>query len=137
VSKKRKRLAAAVAVIQQRWGQRALRRGPTPAPVQRAIPTGFAGLDSILDGSGGIPRGRISELLGAPTSGMVTLALKVMAQAQANGDMVAYIDLGHTFDPDYAAAVGLFPTNFCWPGPIAVKRRWRWFTSCCWATALG
>jgi recombination protein RecA len=107
VSDRRKRLAAAVAAIQMRWGQRALRRGPAPIPPQAVIPTGFAGLDAMLDGCGGIPRGRISELLGAPTSGMVTLALKVMAEAQAGGDMVAWLDMGHTFDPDYADRCGV------------------------------
>ncbi|GAB4434641.1 MAG: hypothetical protein Kow0031_16390 [Anaerolineae bacterium] len=72
-----------------------------------AIPTGFAALDAALDGCGGIPRGRISELLGAPTSGMTTIALKVMAQAQQLGDHAAYLDLAHTFDPDYAARCGV------------------------------
>lgn len=107
-SKKRKRLEAAVEAIQQRWGQRALRRGARPgrgarpAPVA-AIPTGFAALDAALDGCGGIPLGRLSEILGAPTSGMTTLALKIIVQAQRQSHLAAYVDLNGTFDPDYAA----------------------------------
>jgi recombination protein RecA len=67
-----------------------------------AISTSFPRLDRALDGSGGIPPGRITEILGMPTSGMITLALKIMAAAQTQGNLVAYIDLGGTFDPDYA-----------------------------------
>lgn len=105
-SKKRKKLAATVAAIQQRWGTRALRPGRQVQQAQAAVPhiaTGFAALDAALAGIGGIPRGRISELLGAPTSGMTTVALKIVAQAQAGGDTAAYLDLSGTFDPDYAA----------------------------------
>lgn len=101
-SKKRKRLEAAVGAIQQRWGQRVLRRGLRPAQVAR-IPTGFAALDAVLDGCGGIPLGRLSEILGAPTSGMTTLALKIIVEAQRQDHLTAYVDLNRTFDPDYAA----------------------------------
>jgi len=100
-SRKRKRLDSTVAAIQRRWGPKALQRGPRPVPPPH-IPTGFAALDQILT-IGGIPRHRLTELLGAPTSGMATLALKIIATAQAGGDTAAYIDLNATFDPDYAA----------------------------------
>ncbi len=105
-SKKRKRLDFVVSAIQQRWGRQALRRGEeafAPAGGLPHLPTGFPPLDQALDGIGGLPRGRISELLGAPTSGMATLALKVIEQAQTAGDYAAYLDLSRTFDPDYAA----------------------------------
>ncbi len=104
-SRKRKRLESTVAAIQRRWGQQALRRGrpvTTTTTIPR-IPTGFAALDQALSGIGGIPRSRLTELLGAPTSGMATLALKIIANAQAAGDTAAYVDLAATFDPDYAA----------------------------------
>lgn len=107
-SGKRKRLESTVAAIQQRWGTKALyraERASLDAQVPH-IPTGFPTLDKAL-GIGGIPRGRLIELLGAPTSGMVTLALKIMANAQAAGDVAAYVDLGSTFDPDYAARCGI------------------------------
>jgi recombination protein RecA len=70
------------------------------------ISTAFPSLDRAL-GIGGIPRGRITEMLGAPTSGMATLALKLMAKAQEDGDTAAYVDLSYTFDPDYAARCGV------------------------------
>jgi recombination protein RecA len=58
-------------------------------------------------GIGGIPRGRISELIGIPTSGMSTLALKITAQAQERGVTAVYLDLERTFDPDYARRCGV------------------------------
>ncbi|GIK36982.1 MAG: hypothetical protein BroJett011_08150 [Chloroflexota bacterium] len=103
-SRKRKRLESTVAAIQQRWGTKALYPAERANPTAEVphIPTGFSSLDKAM-GIGGIPRGRLTELLGAPTSGMVTLALKIIANAQAAGDIAAYVDLGSTFDPDYAA----------------------------------
>lgn len=96
-----------IATIQRRWGARALRRFGQPADdVIPVIATGFADLDAAL-GIGGIPRGRITEFLGTPTSGMSTIVLTLMAQAQAQGDLVAYIDLSRTFDPEYAASIGM------------------------------
>jgi len=107
-----------VAAVQRRWGPKALRKGasrdasvPTTSVTTAEIPhipTGFPALDQAL-GIGGVPRGRITEVLGAPTAGMVTLALRIIANAQAAGDTAAYMDLGHTFDPDYAARCGVAP----------------------------
>jgi len=102
---KRKRLEATVAAIQGRWGRKALQRGPRPEAIS-ALSTGFPALDGILAGSGGLPRGRITELLGEPTSGMATLALKVAAGLTAPARS-AYVDLAGTFDPDYAARCGV------------------------------
>ena len=73
-SRKRKRLEATVIAIQRKWGFKALRRAEA-APAVPHIPTGFAPLDQALTGLGGIPRGRITEILGAPTSGKATLAV--------------------------------------------------------------
>lgn len=103
-SRKTKRLEMTVSTIQQRWGLKALRRMEKP-PVAEPIPhisTGFHSLNRIL-AIGGIPRGRTTEILGTPTSGMATLALKIISEAQRSGDNAAYIDLSATFDPDYAA----------------------------------
>jgi recombination protein RecA len=96
-----------ITTIQRRWGVRALRR--FGQPTHDAIPviaTGFAALDTAL-GIGGIPRGRITEFLGTPTSGMSTIVLTLMARAQAQGDVVAYVDLSRTFDPEYAVSIGI------------------------------
>jgi recombination protein RecA len=102
-SDKKRRLEMTVTAIQGRFGLKALQRLESPAAAEIPhIPTGFVGLDQVL-GCGGIPRGRITELVGAPTSGMSTLALKVIANAQLSGDTAVYVDLSGTFDPGYAA----------------------------------
>jgi recombination protein RecA len=70
------------------------------------IPTGSLALDIAL-GVGGIPRGRIVEIYGPESSGKTTLALHIMAEAQALGGRVAVIDAEHAIDPEYAARLGL------------------------------
>jgi recombination protein RecA len=112
VSKRRKqaRLEMTVASLRQRFGPQAVRRAESrqaddPAPAFPHIPTGFPALDEIL-GIGGLPRGRVSELLGQPTSGATTLALKFLSQAQDRGHL-GYVDQARCFDPDYAHRCGL------------------------------
>jgi recombination protein RecA len=103
-------LEAAVAAIHRRFGPGALVRGkPAAAPDAVAhVPTGFPDLDRAL-GIGGLPQGRVCELLGPATSGKTTLALKFLAQAQAADRRreVAYVDQALYFDPDYAHRCGL------------------------------
>lgn len=96
-----------VASIQRRWGERALRffRQHTDQPFP-VMSTTFESLDALL-AIGGLPRGRITEFLGTPTSGMTTIALTLLAHAQAKGDVAAYIDLSRTFDAEYASALGV------------------------------
>lgn len=106
----KRRLEQTIAGIQAQWGVRAIRR-LTPAtagatPVHPCVATGFPALDEALV-IGGVPRGRITEIVGIPTSGLVTLALKIAANAQANGRTAIYLDLAQSFDPDYAARCGL------------------------------
>ena len=71
-----------------------------------AIPTGALPLDAAL-GIGGVPRGRIIEIYGPESSGKTTLALQILAEAQALGGIVAFIDAEHALDPVYAARLGV------------------------------
>lgn len=71
-----------------------------------AIPTGALPLDAAL-GIGGVPRGRIIEVYGPESSGKTTLALQILAEAQALGGIVAFIDAEHALDPVYAARLGV------------------------------
>ncbi len=116
MGKKRRRtrqrqLDMAVAAIHRRHGPRALVKGK-PASAVPHIPTGFPALDRVL-GIGGLPRGRVCELVGPATSGKTTLALKFLAQAQMGGGQqvarqhVGYVDQALYFDPDYAYRCGL------------------------------
>jgi recombination protein RecA len=72
----------------------------------QVIPTGSLALDAAL-GIGGVPRGRIIEIYGPESSGKTTLALQILAEAQAQGGVVAFIDAEHALDPVYAARLGV------------------------------
>ncbi|NJD26949.1 MAG: hypothetical protein FIA92_01470 [Chloroflexi bacterium] len=86
---------------------------PAPEPQRepdraRVLSTGFAALDAIL-GPGGVPRGMGVELRGDLSSGRTTLALRLVAEAQAAGAIVAWLDLAAAFDPVEAVARGVRP----------------------------
>ena len=71
-----------------------------------SIPTGALALDVAL-GIGGIPKGRVAEIFGPESSGKTTLALHLVAEAQRNGGICAFIDAEHALDPEYARAIGV------------------------------
>lgn len=71
------------------------------------IPTGIYEIDYDVLGIGGIPRGRITELFGPEAGGKSTLALMIVATAQAEGGLAAYIDAEHALDPKWAAGLGV------------------------------
>ena len=83
-----------------------MRMGETGHVGIEAIPTGALALDLAL-GIGGLPRGRVVEIYGPESSGKSTLAMHVVAEAQRNGGICAYIDAEHAMDPVYAAAIGV------------------------------
>jgi recombination protein RecA len=100
--RKYRRLDLVVASLQRRFGPRAIYRYERPAvpTLLPHIPTGFRELDQAL-GTGGIPQGQITEILGPATSGKATLVAKVIVQAQGAGHRAAWVDLGWTLDADY------------------------------------
>lgn len=100
------RLEALLTTIKQRWGADALRKAKAlPAAIPDVL-TGFPVLDAVL-GAGGISRCRTTELLGRATSGMTTLAYKILHHSQVQDACAIYVDLEGTFDPDYAARCGV------------------------------
>jgi len=93
--------------IRTKFGEGAIiRLGDAPKVGIEAIPTGSIGLDDAL-GIGGLPRGRVIEIYGPESSGKTTLALHVVAQAQKNGGICAFVDAEHALDPDYAGKLGV------------------------------
>ena len=107
-SDKNKALDIAIGQIEQHFGTGAVMRlgeMDTSAKVD-GISTGSLSLDMAL-GTGGIPRGRITEVFGTESSGKSTLAYHVMASSQKAGGTVAYIDAEHALDPYYAAKCGV------------------------------
>ena len=93
--------------IEKQFGKGAIMRlGERGNVGIEAVPTGALALDLAL-GIGGLPRGRIVEIFGPESSGKSTLATHVVAEAQRNGGVCAYIDAEHAMDPVYAANIGL------------------------------
>jgi recombination protein RecA len=82
-------------------GEQAAQRGEITV-----IPTGALLLDLAL-GVGGIPRGRVTELYGPESAGKTTLALHVIAEAQKQGGVAAFVDAEHALDPLYASRIGV------------------------------
>jgi recombination protein RecA len=102
---KRERLEMTVQAIQARYGHLSLRPlSPKPQTIPH-LPTGFPQLDEAL-GIGGLPCGQISELVSIPTAGATTMALNLIAQAQARGPVI-YLDIDQNFDPVTAAQLGV------------------------------
>ncbi len=102
-----KSLDMALGQIEKQFGKGAIMRlGERGHVGIEAIPTGALALDLAL-GIGGLPRGRIVEIFGPESSGKSTLAMHVVAEAQRNGGVCAYIDAEHAMDPVYAAAIGV------------------------------
>ena len=74
------------------------------------IPTGSLSLDIAL-GTGGIPRGRITEIYGPESSGKTTICQHIVAEAQRSGGTCAFIDMEHALDPSYATRCGVNVEN--------------------------
>lgn len=105
---KERAVETAMANINKRYGKGSIMRlgdDPTDAEVS-VIPTGSLQLDQAL-GVGGVPRGRIVELYGPESSGKTTVALHIVAEAQKQGGVAAFVDVEHALDPVYARAIGV------------------------------
>ncbi len=102
-----KLLKAAIDNIEKQFGKGAIMKldGETKVKVD-VIPTGCLVLD-IATGIGGVPRGRIIEIYGPESSGKTTVALHIIAGAQKEGGIAAFIDAEHALDPAYAERLGV------------------------------
>src|SRR5689334_21920134 len=101
-------LDAAISTITKTYGDGSIMRlGDAHALKQiQVIPTGALAVDLAL-GVGGLPRGRVVEIFGPESSGKTTLMLHVVANAQKNGGLAAFIDAEHALDPAYAKRLGV------------------------------
>ncbi|NPA04146.1 MAG: recombinase RecA [Epsilonproteobacteria bacterium] len=108
---KQKALEAALKQIDKHFGKGALvKLGEKQIEPIEAISTGSLGLDMAL-GIGGVPKGRIIEIYGPESSGKTTLALQIIAEAQKNGGVAAFIDAEHALDVIYAKNLGVDVNN--------------------------
>ena len=104
---KSKALESALGLIERNYGSGSIMRlGDNTTIDIEAISTGSLGLDIAL-GIGGLPKGRIIEIYGPESSGKTTLALHVVASAQKNEGVCAFVDAEHALDPVYAKNLGV------------------------------
>ncbi len=103
-----KALDAALSQIERAFGKGSVMKlgASQNAEGVEVVSTGSLGLDIAL-GIGGLPRGRIIEVFGPESSGKTTLALQVVAAAQKNGGVAAFVDAEHALDPVYARRLGV------------------------------
>ncbi len=102
---------AAILSIEKQFGQGSIMRlGSDARQKVDIIPTGSIALDLAL-GVGGVPRGRMTEIFGPESSGKTTVCQHILAEAQKQGGVVAFIDVEHALDPSYARACGVDVDN--------------------------
>jgi recombination protein RecA len=104
---KEKALDMALSQIERQFGKGSvMKMSDKPSMAVEAVSSGSLALDIAL-GIGGFPRGRVIEIFGPEASGKSTLAMHVVAEAQRNGGICAYVDAEHAMDPQYAANIGV------------------------------
>jgi recombination protein RecA len=98
----------AITQIERQFGKGSIMRlgGTEKISDVPVIPTGSLGLDLAL-GIGGVPRGRVIEIYGPESGGKTTLALHIVAEAQKQGGLAAFIDAEHALDVTYARKIGV------------------------------
>ena len=102
-----KTLDLAITQIEKQYGKGSIMKLNEEVVVEcNGISTGSISLDAAV-GRGGVPRGRIVEIYGPESSGKTTLTLHIIAQAQKNNGVAAFIDAEHAFDPSYAKKLGV------------------------------
>ena len=107
-----KAIDMAVGQIEKQFGKGSIMRLGEKGAIAAipSISTGSISIDYAL-GIGGVPRGRVVEVYGPEASGKTTLALQVIAQAQAQGGNAAFVDAEHALDPIYARKLGVVLDN--------------------------
>ncbi|AOS43972.1 recombinase A [Lacunisphaera limnophila] len=102
-----KNIELAVSSITKQFGDGSIMRlGSNSKMKVETLSTGSLAIDLML-GVGGLPKGRIVEIYGPESSGKTTFCLSVIAEAQRQGGLAAFIDVEHALDPKYAKVVGV------------------------------
>ena len=111
-AEKNRAVDTAISQIEKQFGKGSIMKLGTKEAVVpiSVISTGSISFDAAL-GVGGVPRGRVIEIFGPESSGKTTIALQVIAEAQKNGGMAAFVDAEHALDPIYAKKLGVDVDN--------------------------
>ncbi len=112
LKEKQKAMESAISQIEKQFGKGSIMRlgQKEVSEVVPVIPTGSMAFDIAL-GIGGVPKGRVVEIYGQEASGKTTLALHIIAEAQRQGGIAAFIDAEHALDPEYARRLGVDVEN--------------------------
>ncbi len=112
--------ASTAAALLDRLGRPGgVRLGTTYTVAVSRLPTGLNDLDALLDG--GLPRGRVTELAGAPSTGRTGLACAIAAGATAHGEVIAWVDPEDVLEADAAYAAGVTLARMLWVRPRDVR----------------
>jgi recombination protein RecA len=102
-----KKLQETIDEIKQQFGEGSLMKLDQMKNVDvDSVSTGSISLDVAL-GIGGVPRGRVVEIFGSASTGKTTLSLHILANAQKEGGVGAFIDVENALDPQYAKRIGV------------------------------
>jgi len=112
LKEKQKAMEAAISQIEKQFGKGSIMRlgQKEVSEVVPVISTGSIAFDIAL-GIGGVPKGRVVEIYGQEASGKTTVALHIIAEAQRQGGIAAFIDAEHALDPEYARKLGVDVDN--------------------------
>lgn len=114
-------LQAALAALESKFGKGAIMlAGVTEMEEVERISFGHPDLDDATNG--GIPRGRVTEIIGAPGGGKTTICLHAIASAQKTGLTAAFIDVEHTFDAEYAQCLGVDVDSLLFSQPQSAEQ---------------
>ena len=103
------------AEINQALGAGTVRLGSDESLIVTTIPTGVLPIDYLL--KGGIPRGRFTEFFGAYSTLKSYVALRAIAECQADGGVCAIVDTEHAYDPEWARRLGVDPDELIYQAP--------------------
>ena len=111
-TEKSRAVDSAISQIEKQFGKGSIMKLGTKEAVVpiSVISTGSISFDAAL-GCGGIPRGQVIEIFGPESSGKTTIALQIIAEAQKQGGMAAFVDAEHALDPIYAKRLGVDVDN--------------------------
>jgi recombination protein RecA len=107
-----KAIETALAQLDKQFGRGSVMRLGAKEAIRpiAVISTGSISFDAAL-GVGGVPRGRVIEIFGPESSGKTTITLQIIAEAQKNGGLAAFVDAEHALDPAYAKKLGVDTDN--------------------------
>lgn len=119
----KRRVEQLITGLNAQLGRRLVQPARQLAAAVPVVTTTFPPLDAAL-GVGGIPRGCLTEIVGNPTAGVVTLALKTLTAIQQQGQAAVYLDMAGTFNPDYAARCGIHLDSLWVVRPTPMALAW-------------